>query len=158
MVPGVFVFQLTSLWRCASIRLMTGHSSSSQPLKILFLAAECAPFFKVGGLADVVGSLPQALRQLGHEVRVMLPRYRPINGKHYGLERIADTIDVPTGATFRTTEVVESNYTGVPTYFIWDERFFGRNQVYGQPDEAMAFVFFCRAAMEAARLEADDAI
>lgn len=127
---------------------MTVHSSSSQPLKILFLAAECAPFFKVGGLADVVGSLPQALRQLGHEVRVMLPRYRPINGQHYGLKRIADTIDVPTGTTFRTTEVVKSNYTGVPTYFIWDERFFGRNQVYGQPDEAMAFVFFCRAAIE----------
>ncbi|HHN93992.1 MAG TPA: starch synthase, partial [Anaerolineae bacterium] len=51
---------------------------SEKPLKILFLAAEAVPFAKVGGLADVAGSLPQAIRALGHDVRLMIPRYGSI--------------------------------------------------------------------------------
>jgi starch synthase len=124
---------------------------SSTPLKILFIAAECAPFYKVGGLADVVGSLPLALKELGHDVRVIMPRYRPINGRQFGLKRVDRFIDVPAGGEVRTTEIVESTFTGVPTYFVWDERFFGRERVYGEPDEAMAFVFFSRAAIELGR-------
>jgi starch synthase len=129
-------------------------SSDRQPasLKILFAAAECAPFYKVGGLADVVGSLPQALRALGHDVRVIMPRYRPIEARKYAVKRVKRFVDVPTGDTARTTEVVESNFTGVPTYFVWDERFFGRDQVYGQPDELMAYVFFSRAVIEFLRV------
>src|ERR1700761_9570665 len=45
-------------------------------LKILFVASECVPFAKTGGLADVVGALPIALAARGHDVRVVLPRYR----------------------------------------------------------------------------------
>jgi starch synthase len=118
------------------------------PLKILFIAAECAPFIKVGGLADVVGSLPLALKELGHDVRVIMPRYRPIDGKHFGLKRVERFIEVPAGSDTRTTEIVESTFSGVPTYFVWDERFFGRDRVYGEPDEVMAFTFFSRAAIE----------
>ncbi len=118
------------------------------PLKILFIAAECTPFIKVGGLADVVGSLPLALKELGHDVRVIMPRYRLIDGKHFGLKRIAPFIEVPAGADTRTTEIEASSYSGVPTYFVWDERFFGRDRVYGEPDEVMAFTFFSRAAIE----------
>jgi starch synthase len=128
------------------------HPQSAPPLKILFVAAECAPFYKVGGLADVIGSLPQALRLLGHDVRVIVPRYRPIDAQRYSVRRVDRFIDVPTGDTARTTEVLESNYTGVPTYFVWDERFFGRDKVYGQPDELMAYVFFSRAVIEFLRV------
>ncbi len=124
------------------------HDQPPASLKILFVAAECAPFYKVGGLADVVGSLPQALKALGHDVRVIIPRYRPIDAKQYGLKRVEPFIDVPAGAQSRTTEVVESTYSGVPTYFVWDERFFGRDTVYGQPDEVMAYLFFSRAVIE----------
>ena len=126
---------------------------SQQPsaLKILFVASECAPFYKVGGLADVIGSLPLALRELGHDVRVIVPRYRPIDGKHFGLRRVDRFVDVPVGGDVRTTEIVESAFTGVPTYFVFDERFYGRDRVYGQPDESMAFVFLSRAAIEFVR-------
>ncbi len=127
------------------------HSETRTPsskLKVLVVGAECTPFFKVGGLADVVGSLASALRAMGHDVRVILPRYRPIDGRRFALKRVDRFIDVPAGSVARTTEIVESDVTGVPTYFVWDERFFGRDQVYGQPDESMAFVFFSRAVIE----------
>ena len=134
---------------------MARPTTNDQPpaaLKILFVAAECAPFYKVGGLADVVGSLPQALQALGHDVRVIIPRYRSIEAKKYAVRRVDRFIDVPTGDSARTTEIVESSFTGVPTYFVWDERFFGRDKVYGQPDELMAYVFFSRAVIEFLRV------
>ncbi|HLF27453.1 MAG TPA: glycogen synthase [Anaerolineae bacterium] len=122
-------------------------------MKILFLAVECAPFYKVGGLADVVGSLPRALRDRGHDVRVALPRYKPIDGARYGLKRTGRPFTAYAGNEARRTEMLYSNASGVPTYFVWDERFFNRDMVYGQPDEVMAFAFFVRATLEYLRLD-----
>lgn len=119
-----------------------------QALKILFLAAECAPFYKVGGLADVIGSLPAALRALGHDVRVAIPRYKSIDGVKYGLHHIDGPFTAYAGREPRRTEILRSDFNGGPTYFVWDERFFNRPMVYGQPDEVMAFVFFVRAVLE----------
>jgi starch synthase len=81
-------------------------------------------------------------------VRVIMPRYRSIDGAKYGLKRIDRFIAVPAGEEVRTTEIETTQIDGVPVYFVWDERFFGHEPVYGRPDEAMAFVFFCRAAIE----------
>jgi starch synthase len=122
-------------------------------MKILFLAAECAPFYKVGGLADVIGALPRALRELGHEVRVALPRYRSINGKRYKLTRTGVPFTAYAGSEERRTEMLYTDVTGVPTYCVWDERFFNRDTLYGQPDEVMAFVFFVRAMIEYLHLD-----
>jgi starch synthase len=123
-----------------------------QPLNVLVLGAECAPFFKVGGLADVIGSLPHALRALGHDVRVALPRYKPIGGAKYGLQRVGEPFTAYAGKEARRTEMLFSDATGVPTYFVWDERYFNRSVVYGQPDEVMSFVFFVRAMIDYLRL------
>jgi len=54
-------------------------------MRILYVIAEAAPFIKVGGLADVGYGLPRALRAMGHDVRVVLPRYRAIRGSAYDL-------------------------------------------------------------------------
>jgi starch synthase len=127
--------------------------NGSRPLKVLFLAAECAPFYKVGGLADVIGSLPRALRDLGHDVRVAIPRYKSIDGARFRLARDGSPFTAYAGAEGRRTEMLRTDAGGVPAYFVWDERFFNRSTVYGQPDEVMSFVFFVRAVIEYLRLD-----
>ena len=55
-------------------------------MKVCFIAAEVAPFVKVGGLGDVIGSLPKALRELGIDARVVLPLYSSIDRERFGLK------------------------------------------------------------------------
>src|SRR5438045_6470058 len=73
-----------------------------QPLKILFLSAEVTPFAKAGGLADVCGALPKALAALGHDVRIIMPAYAPVesalaSGK-FGVRPHPVTLHVPMGS------------------------------------------------------------
>ena len=119
----------------------------NQSLKILFLAAEAAPYIKVGGLADVAGSLPKALRALGHDIRLALPRYRSVDGHRFGLKLATPPFPVPIGPDTKLTEVQEAETDGVPAYFTWDETYFGRERVYGYDDDAQRFVFFGRAIL-----------
>src|ERR1700681_2588760 len=67
-----------------------------QPLKILLIAAEVAPFAKVGGLADVMGALPKALKAQGHDVRIMMLSYKMIeNSPVYNIENVFAPFPVP---------------------------------------------------------------
>src|SRR5256885_667291 len=76
----------------------TGRTDVGKSLKILFVASECTPFAKTGGLADVAGALPKALKVLGHDVRVILPYYtRKIDAAKYGIKPIPGLLDVPIG-------------------------------------------------------------
>ena len=126
-------------------------------LKILFLSAEVAPFAKTGGLGDVAGSLPKALAQLGHEVRVVMPAYQAIeDGRRSGrfdLHALPGQLLVPTGAGIIPAGVFEGRLPGsdVPIYFIAERNLFGRPSVYGYSDDAYRFAFFSRAALELTR-------
>ncbi len=116
-------------------------------LKVLFLAAEAVPYAKVGGLADVAGALPKALRALGHDVRVALPRYKSVDGARFKLKVALPPFPVPVGADFKLTEVAQGVADGVPAYLVWDENYFGRDKVYGYDDDPQRFVFFGRAIL-----------
>jgi starch synthase len=126
-----------------------------QPLKILFLSAEVAPFAKAGGLADVCASLPKALAAFGHEVRVVMPAYGPIeaalqSGKH-GLRPHPIRLQVPLGTGTVPAGVLEAAIPGsaVPVYFIAErERFGDRPFFYGYRDDPHRFAFFSRAALD----------
>src|SRR6266403_3287675 len=119
-------------------------------MKILFVASEGLPFSKTGGLADVVEALPKALVALGHEVVVLLPRYR--NTKAGGVA--APGLTIPMGDTLRFPAILNGGVLrGVRYYFVEDPEYFDREQLYGvsgkdYPDNGERFAEFSRAAIE----------
>jgi len=121
---------------------------SDKGLKILFLAAEAVPFAKVGGLADVAGALPKALRALGHDVRLMIPRYGSIRSDQFHFERMGKPIPVPVGPREEMVHMVTTTVDDLPVYLLWDEKFFSpRDRIYGFDDDPQRFTFFSRAVV-----------
>jgi starch synthase len=120
-------------------------------LKILLVSAEVAPFAKVGGLADVAGALPLALRALGHDVRVVMPKYTLVEQNGFHPTPLLRDLPVPLGATVRTVDVEEAHIGRqgeVPVYMIANEAAYDRPEVYAYPDDDVRFLLFCRAALE----------
>jgi starch synthase len=118
-------------------------------VKILLAAAEAVPFAKVGGLADVAGALPKALKRLGHDVRIAMPKYLRIQDAQFGIEPVVE-VEVPMDAHVERATVKRalSGDGQIPVYFVENERFFGREGVYGYADDDERFVFFSRTVLE----------
>jgi len=124
-------------------------SRSTRSLKILLVSAEVSPFAKVGGLADVAGALPKALRALGHDVRVVMPRYGTIDPDKHRLRRVLTALPVPLADQPVPADVYEGRIgSDIPVYLVDNERFFGREGLYGFWDDDARFVYFSRAALE----------
>ena len=119
-------------------------------MKILFVSPEGLPYSKTGGLADVVEALPKALRQLGHEVAVLLPRYR---GNEI-TATLLSSVTVPVGDGLRFPSICEAApVDGVRYFLVDDPEYFDRAGLYGEdgkdyPDNAERFTEFCRVAIE----------
>lgn len=122
-------------------------------MKILFVASEGLPFSKTGGLADVVEALPKALVAMGHEVAIVLPRYRGTKASTI----VMPSLTVPLGAGLRFPAIADGTLVeGVRYYFVDDPEFFDRPQLYGETgkdyaDNAERFAEFCRCAIEIAK-------
>ncbi len=116
-------------------------------MKVLFVAAEAAPFVKVGGLGDVIGSLPKALQDENVEARVVLPLYSSIDREKYNL-RYKQYIFIDLGWRHIYCGIFETEVNGVTYYFIDNEHYFNRSSVYGQDDDGERFAFFSKAALE----------
>jgi starch synthase len=125
-------------------------------MHIAFVASECVPFSKTGGLADVVGALPRALAGLGHQVSVYLPRYRQT--KLVDPQTVVRSITVPFDDKYRFCSVVTAGSSaGVRFYFVDYPPYFDREALYGTsagdyPDNAERFALFSRAVLEASKV------
>jgi starch synthase len=117
-------------------------------VRILMLAAEAAPLAKVGGLADVVGSLPKALEKLGHEVRVAIPGYGAIDWNRYAPElRAKFPVYTTWGAP--EAEIWETAVEAIPHYLVTGPPIPRERWIYGRSieEDGPKFIFFSLAAL-----------
>ncbi|HSB10575.1 MAG TPA: glycogen synthase GlgA [Blastocatellia bacterium] len=119
-------------------------------MNILLAASEVVPYAKTGGLADVAGALPKALARLGHQVRVVMPRYN-VEKIENNVEPLPGELAVPFNFGERRTRVFVDRSGQVPVYFIDAPEYFSRGKLYGEPDDAERFAFFSRAVLELAK-------
>jgi starch synthase len=122
-------------------------------LRILFAASEGLPFSKTGGLADVIEALPKALVAQGHELAVVLPRYRGIKTSMV----VMPSVTIPLGGRLRFPSIADGTMlNGVRYFFVDDPGYFDRDGIYGNsagdfPDNAERYSEFCRATIEIAK-------
>lgn len=123
------------------------------PMEILFVTSEVTPYSKVGGLGDVCGALPKALRTLGHRVTVISPLYSTIDPASRSLARRLLKVEVPLGGKTYTAEVYDGRTaSGVDLVFLGNDELFRKvPYIYGNADtyelDAIRFGFFSRAAL-----------
>ena len=119
-----------------------------EKIKVLFVAAESDPFFKTGGLGDVIGSLPKALSELEMDVRVVLPKYKGIPS--HLVERIIwlRSININLGWRNQFCGIESTKLGNVTFYFLDNQYYFNRDSLYGYGDDGERFSYFCKAALE----------
>ena len=117
--------------------------------KILFVASEARPFVATGGLADVIGSLPQALSQdANYDIRVVLPLYSDVKPEYRRKMSFLGNIFVPLGWRNQYCGIFSYTENGVNYYFIDNEYYFKRPGCYGYYDDGERFAFFSRSVLE----------
>ncbi len=136
--------------------------AKSKNLKILFITSEATPFVKTGGLADVSSALPQTLVELGHEVRLVLPKYGSVDERRFKIHEIVRLKDIPIHlgneielVSIRSCFLV-GNKTKVQLYFFDNQKYFGlRKGLYEDintkkfyPDNHERFILYAKGIME----------
>lgn len=124
---------------------------NKESINILLASSEAAPFAKEGGLGDVAGSLPPALKKLGCNISVILPAYRGVCDRAKILRVIAEDIPVNMGAWSVTADILESRLSkGIPLYLVRRDEYFDRSGLYGNGrneyfDNPERFIFFSKS-------------
>ncbi len=133
-------------------------------LKILFLSSEVFPFAKTGGLADVASALPKALKELGHEVRIIMPKYKAVNERKFILREVIRLKDIPIQVGESVKKInVKSAFTPDPDkiqiYFIDYKPFFGMEGLYLDTkskkeylDNDARFILYAKGVLETLKL------
>lgn len=114
-------------------------------MKILYVASEATPFIKTGGLADVAGSFPKALKENGCDIRVVLPLYSSIPQEYRSQMKEIGFFYVELGWRRLYAGVLSYEHEGVTYYFIDNEYYFKRYKIYGELDDHERFIFFSKA-------------
>lgn len=119
-----------------------------EKVKVWLASSEVEPFIKTGGLADVAGSLPKALKKLDVDIRVVLPKYGTIDSKFVSKMKFVGSCQIDLSWRKQYCGVFQLNYNGVTYYFIDNEYYFFRNGIYGLYDDGERYSFFCKAILE----------
>ncbi|MEK7192408.1 MAG: glycogen synthase [Patescibacteria group bacterium] len=140
-----------------------GLFNQKTSLKILFVAPEATPFAKAGGLGEVMFSLPKALNKIGHDARVMIPRYAGIDLEKFRLQMELEGLQVPTDSksdkdnepAYLTCNVRKyvpmkgDQDSPVFTYFLENLEYYEkRSNVYGYADDGVRWALLCRGVLE----------
>ena len=133
----------------------------AKPLSILFVSSEVHPFAKTGGLADVSSALPQVVRELGHDIRIIMPKYATVSDRKFKIHDIKRLTDmpIPLGENTMLGSVKSSFLTNIKTkvqvYFLSNEDLYCRSDLYvdpktkkSWPDNDDRFIFFSRGVIE----------
>jgi starch synthase len=126
-------------------------------MKVLIASPEIYPFVKTGGLADVTGALPKALKKLGIDVRVILPKHKGIEERGFPMKYKNYKITCQVSQSLVDAEIVESEYDGITTYLVENDEYYYRDYLYSTPDgdyldNAERFIFFAKSILEAMKV------
>lgn len=120
-------------------------------MKILFAASEAYPFIMSGGLGEVAGALPKELSELNNkenDVRVIIPLYSRIPGEYKDKMTFMGAINVPLSWRMQYCGVFYYRLGNVGFYFVDNEYYFKRENIYGEYDDGERFAFFSKAVLE----------
>ena len=134
-----------------SIKNSTQLAEINAKLKILFVSPEVAPYSKVGGLADVAWALPRALREMGHDVRIITPKFGLIDDSKYDFEMVMNQLAIEAGQDKKIICNVKQGIIpgDIPVYLLENEEYYEiRANVYGYADDTRRWALLCRGALE----------
>jgi starch synthase len=125
-------------------------------MKILLASSEIYPFAKTGGLADVAGALPKALKKLDVDVRVILPKYKGIE-ERFPVRYKNRPISCQVSQAIVAGEIAETEYDGITAYLVEKDEYYYRDYLYSTQDgdyldNAERFVFFAKSVLEAIKV------
>ncbi|MBE6861297.1 MAG: glycogen synthase GlgA [Ruminococcus sp.] len=120
-------------------------------MNILFAASEAVPYAATGGLADVAGSLPEAINSKGNDCRIVIPLYKAIRLELRDEMTFLTNITVDVSWRKQYCGIFTAVHNGITYYFIDNEYYFAREGLYGFYDDCERFVFFSRAVLEMLR-------
>lgn len=126
-------------------------------MKVLIASPELYPFVKTGGLADVTGTLPKVMKNLGIDIRVILPKYKGIDERAFPMRYRNQKISCQVSQAFVEAEIVESQYNGVTAYLVEKDDYYYRDYLFSTPDgdyldNAERFIFFSKSILEAIKV------
>ncbi|HIZ46687.1 MAG TPA: glycogen synthase GlgA [Candidatus Olsenella pullistercoris] len=124
-------------------------NAKRRKLRVLFASSEAVPFAKTGGLGDVAGSLPRALKHAGARVAVILPKYASIPQEYKDQMRHVTEFYVPLAWRNEYCGIERLTLQDLDFYFIDNEAYFKRDGLYGYFDDGERFAFFAKAICEA---------
>ena len=124
-------------------------------MKVLFVASEAYPFIKTGGLGDVAYALPKALRKMGIDARVIIPKYSSIPLSFRNCMENVASFTVPVGWRNQYCGLQYLTYDEIPYYFVDNEYYFERPEIYGCYDDGERFSYFSKAILESIKYMGD---